>query len=240
MQGTKQIKATGSEASVWSHLAESYDQSRQEDAVYSSCIEMVAYEIPNGTKLCLEGGCGTGLSTMVFSAKCNQVIAVDYSYESLKVLKNKGIENVTLVQADLAALPFKNFVFDICVCANTLQHFKPNDAQKSAIHELKRVANEKGFLCVSVHHYSKSKQKAGWIKEGKPGQAGIDYIFRFTRDDLRKLIPDSLIRAVGYYGFLKIPFFGSHLQNLLGVMFGRISALLGYGHMLIAVTKVGQ
>lgn len=105
------------------------------------------------------------------------------------------------------------------------------------IAELGRVTKEKGVLSVSVHHYSKSKRKAGWIKEGKPGQPGIDYIFRFTRDDLLTLLPGSLTRGVGYYGFLKVPFFGSRLQNILATFFGRAAALFGYGHMLVAVTK---
>ena len=92
-------------------------------------------------------------------------------------------------------------------------------------------------MSVSVHHYSKSKRKSGWIKGGKPGQPGIDYIFRFTRDDLLTLLPDSLTRGVGYYGFLKVPFFGSRLQNILATLIDRAAALFEYSHMLMAVTK---
>lgn len=228
---------TGSTSPAWDHGASSYDTSRQADPVYSSCIHLVTQEIPKETSLCLDAGCGTGISTMVLRERCRLVVAVDYSFESLKLLKSKGLGNVIAVQADLTNLPFKESVFDACVCANTLQHFRPDGAQECAVAELGRVTKENGVLSVSVHHYSKSKRKAGWIKEGKPGQPGIDYIFRFTRDDLLTLLPDSLTRGVGYYGFLKVPFFGSRLQNILATFFGRAAALFGYGHMLVAVTK---
>lgn len=230
-------ETTGSAASVWDHEAVSYDQSRQADPVYSSCIDMVAREIPKGITLCLDAGAGTGLTTEVLSARCNRVIAVDYSIKSLKILKSKRFDNVIVVQADLTALPFNGFVFDACACANTLQHLKPHVAQESAISELRRVTKENGVLSISVHHYSNGKKKAGWIKEGKPGQSGIDYIFRFTRNDLLALFPRSQIRGVGYYGFLKVPFLGSRVQNLLAILFGRFAALFGYGHMLVTVSK---
>ncbi len=224
-----------SASAAWDREAISYDALRESDPIYASCIYQTVRKVPKGTSRCLDAGCGTGLSTMHQSTKCKTVIAVDYSLESLKILKNKGFDNVVAVQANLIALPFKDSVFDACVCANTLQHFKPDGSQEHAISELGRVTTETGVLSISVHHYSKSKQKSGWIKEGKPGQPGIDYIFRFTLDDMRAVIPDAVIRSAGYYGFMRVPFFGRRLQNVLAKMFGRIAALLGYGHMLIAV-----
>lgn len=228
--------STGSAVAVWDHEASSYDALRQADPVYSSCIRQAASAIQKGTRLCLDAGCGTGLSTILLSDRCNLVIAVDYSIESLTILKNKHLANVLLVQADLTSLPFKDSAFDASVCANTLQHFRPSGPQQRAVAELGRITKENGTLSVSVHHYSKGKQRAGWIKEGKPGQPGIDYIFRFSRDDLLSLIPGSLIKGVGYYGLLRLPFFGSRLQDLLARVFGGVAAFFGVGHMLIAVT----
>lgn len=229
--------ATGSSAAVWDHESTSYDLSRQTDPVYSSCIRQAANAAPQGTRLCLDAGCGTGLATVVLGSRCSAVIAVDYSLESLEILRGKGLRNVVAVLADLTSLPFKDSVFDACVCANTLQHFRPHGPQERAVAELGRVARENGILCVSVHHYSRSKRRAGWIKEGKPGQAGIDYIFRFSRGDLLAILPDSLIVGVGYYGFLRVPFLGSRLQDLLARFLGRIAGLLGFGHMLVAVAN---
>lgn len=233
----KSKDTTGSAASVWDHEATSYDASRQTDPVYSSCTHQATNEIPRGTKRCLDAGCGTGLSTVAISPKCDLVFVVDYSINSLHMLKSKGLLNVIPVQADLKSLPFKDSIFDACVCANTLQHVSPNGPQERVIAELRRVTKEAGILSVSVHHYSRSKQRAGWKKDGKPGQAGIDYIFRFSRNDLKAVMPTSSIRSVGYYGFLKVPFLGGRLQNFLANFLGRLAGLLGYGHMLIAVVK---
>src|SRR5690606_29498406 len=144
--------------------------------------DLTVSEVSKGTSLCLDAGSGTGLSTRALSRRCDVIVAVDYSLESLKVLKAKGLRNVIAVQADLKALPFIDAAFDACVCANALQHLTPNGAQESAVSELHRVTAAEGRVVVSVHHYSKSKRKAGWVKEGKPGQKEIDYIFRFARN----------------------------------------------------------
>lgn len=227
-------EGSGSGVSVWNHASSSYEKSRIADPVYSSCLAVAADAIPGRTSLCLDAGCGTGMSTIVLCDKSKTVVAIDYSFDSLRVLIAKGIYNVIAVQAELTALPFQESTFDACLCANTLQHLKPDGVQDKAVSELRRVTKKFGVLSVSVHHYSRTKKKSGWIKEGNPGQPGIDYIYRFTRNNLRELIPGAVIRGVGYYGLLRIPFIGSRLQNLLAILFGRIAAFLGYGHMLVA------
>jgi SAM-dependent methyltransferase len=228
---------TGSSASVWDREAAGYDAARQGDPIYSSCIHHTTRPIVRGTRVCLDAGCGTGLSTVALSRRCETVVAVDYSRESLRILSSRRLPNVILVQADLTALPFKNSEFESCVCANTLQHFRPDGAQLRAVSELKRVTRQSGTLIISVHHYSKSKRKANWVKEGKPGQPGIDYIHRFSRKELHELLPGSAITAVGYYVLLKVPFLGARLQRLMALLLGKAAALLGYGHMLIAVVN---
>lgn len=227
----------GSKSSVWDAAADSYELLRYADPVYLSCIRQVTKAIKQGSKICLDAGCGTGLSSVALSKRSNLVIAVDYSIESLRVLKEKGISNIIPVQADLRALPFKESVFDAVVCANTLQHFKPGLPQKSVVAELRRCTKEEGLVGVSVHHFSRTKHRAGWIKEGKPGQPGIDYIFRFLREDLLAIMPHAHIKAVGYYGLSKIPFIGNRLQDLLALLLGRMNGLLGYGHMLLALEQ---
>jgi SAM-dependent methyltransferase len=227
----------GSNPKTWDDQAEDYDMARQDDAVYRSCIELVAATVPSGTRLCLDAGSGTGLSTRALSCRCDTVVALDYSFASLKVLRAKGLKNVLIVQGDLTSLPFRDSALDACVSANALQHLKPGNQQKCAIAELHRVIRDNATLAVSVHHYSRAKKKAGWKKEGKPGQPGIDYIFRFARDELGTLMPRSSIKAAGYYGLLRIPWFGRRAQNTVAKLFGGVAAALGFGHMLIAEAK---
>lgn len=227
----------GSAADVWDAQASVYDASRRSDPVYASCTREVVRAVPFGARRCLDAGCGSGLSSAKLAERCGLVVAVDYSFDSLAVLKRKAMPNVLLVQADLRALPFREGAFDACVSANTLQHLDPRGGQSAAIGELRRVTNAGGTISVSVHHYSRGKQKAGWIKEGRPGQRGIDYIFRFSLDDLRSALPDARIRAVGFYGLLRLPWLGGRLQAVAARGAGRLAALLGWGHMLIAVAR---
>jgi ubiquinone/menaquinone biosynthesis C-methylase UbiE len=224
-------------AAVWDAQAPSYDASRREDPVYQSCIDQAIDAVPAGTGRCLDAGCGTGLSTAALRGRCAQVIAVDFSLESLRVLKGKAFDNVRLVQADVTALPFVDSAFDAAVCANTLNQLKPGAAQSQACEELGRVTKAACPISISVHHFSRQKRRAGWIKEGKPGQPGIDYIFRFSRQDLRAIVPRARIRAVGYYRLQRLPVFGKRLQNLSARCVGTLAAVLDWGHMLVAVAE---
>jgi len=226
----------GSTSKVWDKVSKNYDKSRLTDPVYKSCVSQTistAFK-RGGAKRCIDAGCGTGITTIEITKFCDCVVAVDYSYSSLCMLKKKSNGKVILVQADITKLPFKDNIFDTSICANTLQHLQPGYPQRSAIGELIRITKNNCRLIVSIHHYSNNKRKAGWIKEGKPGQPGIDYIFRFTRSDIIKLLPGSVVRGIGFYGFARIPFFGSRLQNIIGKMVGRLAAIVGYGHMLTA------
>ncbi len=229
--------ATGA---TWDRLAGQYDDGRRTDPVYQSCIDQVAVPFAlESVELCLDAGCGTGLSTTALLKHVGVVVGVDYSLHSLRCLQQKhGSDRVLPVLADLAKLPFRDGVFDGVVCANTLQHFRPGAQQQAVIVELRRVGRSNALIAVSVHHYSHDKQKGGWIKEGTPGQAGVDYIYRFTLRDLRRLIPDASIRAAGFYGILTLPLLARALQNLLSALFGRLGARLGRGHMLVAITRI--
>lgn len=230
-------QSTSSPIAVWDREAASYDASRQADPVYASCIREVTRPIRRGTGRCLDAGCGTGLSTVILGAKCELVVAVDYSMEMLKRVRDRGLPDVLLVQADLQALPFKASAFDACVCANALNQLRPDGPQVRAASELRRVTKANGLLSLSVHHHSRDKRQAGWPKQGKPGRTEIDYVFRFSRNDLASLLPGASISGVGYRSRVSAFGLASRLQNLLARVFGRLAARLGYGHMLVAVLR---
>jgi SAM-dependent methyltransferase len=212
----------GSTPEVWEATADSYDQERRLDPVYQACIARVVRDLrPRGRVL--DAGCGTGMQTALIDPAC-EIHAVDYSQRSLDVLRRR-LPNVATRTADLRDLPFQDRYFDAVLCANTLQHLTP-DGQRLAARELLRVLRPGGRYAVSVHHYSTEKQRAGWIKEGKPGQADVDYIYRFSRGELQSLFEGCRVRAVGFYGW--------PMQHVLTGVAGRLLARLGRGHMLIA------
>ncbi len=141
----------------------------------------------------LEAGCGTGRMTRQFAGRCDSLIAMDYSWESLLACKRKldssGISNVDLVQADICRLPFRSGSFDRVVSCQVLEHVPTPESRSSAVEELARVAKRGGNVALSAYQYSVLMRLFG-EKEGQHG-GGI-YFYRFTRDELRHLLSRHL------------------------------------------------
>ncbi len=229
-------KFEDSSPSTWDNLADSYDELRTDDWVYRSCIRQVVKPALKARpkKNALDVGCGTGLVSMPLAEKFENVIAVDYSLESLKVLKSKAAgKPVLLIQADIARLPFKDAAFDAVTCANMLQHLTPGPSQETAAKELQRVQKSGAPLIVSVHHFSRRKRKLNWKKQGISGEPGVDFLFRFSRAELAKLFDTNNITSAGFYSLYKIPYLGARMQNLVAALWGKWAARLGAGHMLV-------
>lgn len=210
-------------AKTWNEVAASYDASRIKDTVYLSCCESVVRRLGPVHGRVLDAGCGTGIVTQLLGP-CD-LHAVDYSEQSLAVLKQK-LPSAQTRLGDIRALPYQNDYFDAVLCANALQHFSRKD-QTTAVSELMRVLKPGGKFAFSMHHYSRHKARAGWIKEGRPGEPGIDYIYRYTADEVRALIPGAHITSCGFYGW-------SRYSRFLSRWFGGMAAWLGAGHMLVA------
>jgi ubiquinone/menaquinone biosynthesis C-methylase UbiE len=215
----------GSSNQTWDALASRYDAARINDPVYSACLDRVVSDLHSHGRV-LDAGCGTGMATRLIG-NASSIYAVDYSAASIDIVHER-LPNVVASVADIRALPFQDNFFDSVLCANTLQHLSQSD-RHTAVQELMRVLKTGGRYAISVHHFSHSKRRAGWIKEGKPGQTDVDYIFRFTRGELAHLLPNSTIRSSGFYGWPD--------QNYTSRIFGRLLARLGVGHMLIAFGK---
>ncbi len=216
-----------SQAEVWDRLAPHYIAPRAADPVYRACIVQAVEALqPAGTVL--DAGCGTGMSTR-YLLHCEHVEALDFSSASLDTLHAHlgRRKNLDIVHADLRELPFPDASFDCVLCANTLQHLSPR-AQPQAVAELLRVLKPQGRYAVSAHHYSRYKRRKQWVKEGRPGQPGVDYVFRFSRAELARLFPGAHIRAAGFYA---LP---GHAQNLAARWLGKALVRLQIGHMLIA------
>ena len=212
---------------VWDALAHEYDAPRVRDPVYRACLEQ-AVEVLHPAGTVLDAGCGTGLSTQLLLA-CDEVKALDFSAASLRTLQAKlgARDNLDTVCGDLRELPFPDATFDCVLCANALSCLSPA-AQARAAAELLRVLKPHGRYAVSAHHYSRAKQRRRWIKEGRPGQRGVDYLFRFSRPELVTLFPRATMRAVGFYS---LP---GRVQNAVAHFAGEVLDKMQVGHMLIA------
>lgn len=146
----------------------------------------------------LEGGCGTGRMTPSFAAKCDRLVAVDFSLRSLQrnraKLRKQGVKNVDLIQADLCHLPFRSEVFDRVVSCQVLEHIPTPESRLMAVQGLSRVLSRGGRLVLSAYQHSLLTRLFG-EKEGE--HAGGIYFYRFDRRELRRLLEHALeVRSI--------------------------------------------
>jgi len=137
----------------------------------------------------LEAGCGTGRMTRILAPSVREVVAMDFSFESLRVNRAKllaaGVHNVHLVQADLCRLPFADGAFDRAVSSQVLEHVPGPEARAAAVAGLARVLKPQGTLALSAYKHSLVTRCFGQ-KEGMH-DGGIPF-FRFTRAELREAL----------------------------------------------------
>ena len=144
---------------------------------------------PQSTDRLLEAGCGTGRMTRILSQSVREMIAIDFSFESLRVNRRKlhaaGITKVHLVQADLCRLPFAECAFDRVVSCQVLEHVPGPNARAAAITSLYSVLKPGGTLTLSAYKHS-LLTRAFSQKEGSH-DGGIPF-FRFTRSEMRETL----------------------------------------------------
>lgn len=142
--------------------------------------------------LLLEAGCGTGRMTPTWAQASGELVALDFSFESVRVCRRKllaqGLKHVHLAQADLCALPLKNSTFDRVVSCQVLEHVPGPDARRRAVQNLARVARPGAVLALSAYKHSLFT-RAFAQKEGEH-DGGIPF-FRFTARELRETLAES-------------------------------------------------
>lgn len=140
----------------------------------------------------LEAGCGTGRMTRRLASGVRDFVAMDFSFESLRVNQRKlraaGLGHIPLIQADLCHLPFASGTFDRVVSCQVLEHVPGHDARRRAVGELSRVCRSGATLAISAYKHSLLTRLFAQ-KEGEH-DGGIPY-FRFTRQELREVLGHS-------------------------------------------------
>jgi ubiquinone/menaquinone biosynthesis C-methylase UbiE/uncharacterized protein YbaR (Trm112 family) len=145
------------------------------------------------THLLLEAGCGTGRMTRAFAARCERLVSADFSWESLRAcsrkLRQSGVTNVDLIQADICQLPLRSNAFDRVASCQVLEHIPTPESRATAVEELSRVLKDSGRLVLSAYQYSLLTRLFG-EKEGQH-EGGI-YFYRFARQELQALLSRTL------------------------------------------------
>ena len=184
---------------------ESFWQDKKDiDEVYSNSDRilrnLLAVTDLRGKKI-LEIGAGTGRDSFPLVKHGAEVVQLDYSPQSLRILKNLALEQhveVTILGGDAFSLPFRDETFDIVFHQGLLEHFRKPRAEL-LLRENVRVLKKGGFFLVDVpqryHAYTLAKHVlmafdkwfAGWERS-------------FSIRELRRIVQAQGLTPVHSYG----------------------------------------
>jgi SAM-dependent methyltransferase len=144
----------------------------------------------------LEVGAGTGRDSLELARRGAEVWTLDYSDESLRVMREAAGAQLHIVCGDATALPFRSESFDVVFHQGLLEHFRD---PMPVLRENHRVLAHGGHLLVDVpqryHYYTVMKHAlmavnrwfAGWETE-------------YSARELRARVERAGFDVVGQYG----------------------------------------
>jgi SAM-dependent methyltransferase len=117
---------------------------------YETRVSAIGFKEKN---VVLDVACGIGQWTIALAKGNKQVVGIDISSTRLMVanhlVKNMGVNNITLRWADMNALPFEDKCFDAIFCYGALMF---GNIPKT-LHEFARVLRPRGRLYTNVNGY---------------------------------------------------------------------------------------
>jgi ubiquinone/menaquinone biosynthesis C-methylase UbiE len=142
----------------------------------------------------LEVGCGTGRLTLPVAERGGELLAVDHSLESLRVLRRKlsptVAASVLLVQGDATCLPVQTAWATCTLSSQMLEHLPSAAMRAGAVAELGRCVRQGGRIALSGYWFAPA---LCWLlpREGK--HSGKIFFHRFTRAELRQLLETHFV-----------------------------------------------
>jgi ubiquinone/menaquinone biosynthesis C-methylase UbiE/uncharacterized protein YbaR (Trm112 family) len=147
--------------------------------------------------LVLDLGAGTGRLSTILAETGAHVLAVDISYDSLKLNRARCARItgavVDHVVADVCYLPFRNALANIAGSGMLLEHIPTDDERRRFAEETYRVLQPGGRFALTAYNYSWAKRRHG-DREGYHG--GDLYYHRFYSSELRELLNSYRVRTI--------------------------------------------
>lgn len=133
----------------------------------------------------VELGCGTGRFTAALAAAATEIVALDFSFDSLLLCQPKVPDNVLLLQADVTSLPFRAAVFSGATSCQVFEHLPSSQQRSRAVAQAARVVTADGHLVLSAYGYSRLHSLFAKKEGYHPG--GI-YFLRMTGREFSDLL----------------------------------------------------
>jgi ubiquinone/menaquinone biosynthesis C-methylase UbiE len=138
---------------VGSSVAHRYARARP--ALHQAAIALVAARFGH-TRLAMDVGCGTGLSTFPLVEVARSVVGVDASEDMLQLADRSMGASFVLAAAE--DLPFRDRSFGLATMASAIHWFEP-----AAIGEIRRIRESRGgFLVYDVWFRAEMRDQPGF------------------------------------------------------------------------------
>jgi len=186
-----------------------------------STLELLPTDISN----VLDLGCGDGAIANPLSDNGLNITGVDISLSALKHLKGNGV----LASAD--CLPFRDRLFDLVLCAETLEHL-PSGVYERTLKEIERIASAYIIVTTPNEEYLPTKYtKCSFCH----CTFHTNLHFRMYNSSSHRALFSkfSLIKTVEIHQWAHDPFLTQINQRLLGIYDYKEGIFCPYcGHMI--------
>lgn len=142
----------------------------------------------SATDRLLDVGCGTGRFTARLAGTCGELIAVDHSRESLRILSRKlsgRADSIKLVQGDATRLPVRDRWATRVLSSQVVEHLPSERARADAVSEMARVLEPGGRAAISVYWHTPGLR---WLLRRDGRHSGVIHYHRFSRSEFARLL----------------------------------------------------